>query len=599
MRKTGLFLALLSVFSFAALASAAPTMSDVRFHAPTPGVPFYHFTAQLSFDEETTVHVKELTINGDRQRNFYFVPRGETIDHSRPHIRRRLAIAEAVRSPRPEASYTEPTFIGRVNWEPGQSYSVALTASLGERDADPVTLVTQARTALGTDVGYWNTEWAEYQSVVLTETAGLDRVNEPVEATIVYYADQITDPATEIRVVAFNHESGEHRVVPSQVVDVADVPKSELPMYNEEGEQKPATFMPSGSATVVFPADVPANSSAVYLIFYGNEDAQAPNVDSGLEITGDAPGLTIENEDYLLKLHDLTGMLDEVTLQAKPDHTFVHKKETNGAIQWNPGAYAPPRPWVHVSDWEPGKYDYEYEEARGPVTLRTRRWGQMPLMPEIAVSMEYEFYADVPYFKMRSSMHLRYDIDIQALRNAEIVFAREAFSEAAWWDPVTKQIETRRIVDAPDLTEWTMPEATPWLAFFDRDHGCGFGGVQLGYANSSLVGKPRTLNPYLYITTGPWIYWTRTLAYPFGSRNPQQLMRIPAGSVFLEEWAYVPFELGTTDQERFKQLEHWHARLANPLLVQLDDPMDMRMQVPEEIYIEPTKTGWEEDGGEH
>ena len=199
--------------------------------------------------------------------------------------------------------------------------------------------------------------------------------------------------------------------------------------------------------------------------------------------------MAIENDTYRLKLHDLSGMLDEVTLKAKPEYTFVHKKETNGAIQWNPGCYAPPRAWVHVSDWKPGEHDYAYEEVRGPVVFRTRRWGQMPMMPEITVSMEYEFYAGAPYFVMRSSMHLRHEVAAQALRNAEVVFAREAFSEAAWWDAAGQCVVTQAITSAPDLTEWTMPDTTPWVAFFDRDKGCGYGGIQMDYMNGGLDGR--------------------------------------------------------------------------------------------------------------
>ena len=41
-------------------------------------------------------------------------------------------------------------------------------------------------------------------------------------------------------------------------------------------------------------------------------------------------------------------------------------------------------------------------------------------------------------------------------------------------------------------------------------------------------------------------------------------------------------------------VEDLQARLTNPLLVHLEEPIDPRMEIPEEIYIEPTKTGWEE-----
>lgn len=447
--------------------------------------------------------------------------------------------------------------------------------------------------------GHWNPAWKQYASAVVSETAGLKRTGEPVHVTMLVYPDTCKDPQREIRVVRYDWREKQQREVPSQVVDYSRFTGTEAPFYDEHGKRRPATFLPTDSVTVAFPADANANDSVIYLIFYGNPDAPAPAYSSDLQVSGNAPGLTVENSIYRMKLHDLSGMLDEVTLKSKPEFSFVHKKETNGAIQWNPDCYSPPRAWVHLSDWEPGKYDYEYEEAKGPVVFRTLRWGQMPQMPEVTVSMEFEFYAGTPYFVMRSTMHIRYDVAVQALRNAEVVFAREAFSEAAWYDEVRKRIENRHIVSAPDLSEWTMSDTTPWVAFFDREKGCGYGGIQMGYYNGGLKGQLRTVNPYMYITTGPWIYWTRALAYPFGSRNPQQMVTIPAGSVFMEEWGYLPFELGKTDADRFENLGKWQARLAHPLDVQVEVPSDPRMEIPEEIYIEPTKTGWGEDAGVH
>lgn len=581
----------------AAVGAQALEVGNLALRTPTVAVPFYHFALPIRLPEKSAIYVHTLAVNGRPERNYLLVDKNETLDPERPRNKRRLTIAQALKTPRPEQVYEQPTLIGRADWRNGETCTVGVTLSLGGKTGKVYSGT--AKAVAPQTGGYWDPAWAHYHSAVVSETAGVGRVGEPVRVTMLVYPDTLTDPHREIRVVRYDWRREQHREVPSQVVDYDRVISQEAPMYDEHGKRKPATFLPTDSVTVAFPADVEANASSVYLIFYGNPNAPAPNYSTDLQVSGTAPGNTVENSVYRLKLHDLSGMLDEVTLKSKPEYTFVHKKETNGAIQWNPDCYAPPRAWVHVSDWEPGKYDYEYEEVRGPVMFRTRRWGQMPLMPEVTASMEFEFYAGAPYFVMRSTMHIRYEVAVQALRNAEVVFAREAFSEAAWYDLEHKRIETRHIVSAPDLTEWTMADATPWVAFFDREKGCGYGGIQMGYLNSSLSGKLRTLNPYMYVTTGPWIYWTRSLAYPFGSRNPQQLINIPAGSVFLEEWAYVPFELGAKETNRFANLEKWVERLRHPLDVHLEDLSDARMQIPEEIYIEPTKTGWGEDAGYH
>ncbi len=579
-----------------AAAKALP-IGPLQFHMPTVAVPYYHVTVDLDIANHEELFVGELLVNGAVERNYLLADKDHPLPPDQPRNERRLTIAEALKSIRPDHFYTKPTLYVRADWRAGESITLRATVHLGGKKGEAHSGEVSATAP--PKGGYWNPAWKHYQSVVLSETAGHPRVGEPVQVTMLVYPDTLNDPNREIRVVHFDPKSGLHHEVPSQIIDFDKSIAEEAPMYDEHGKQKPATFLPTDAVTVMFSADVAARGSAVYLIFHGNPDAPAPQYASDLQVSGEGPGVTVANSTYAFKMHPLNGMLDEVVLKAKPELKFEHKKETNGAIQWNPDVYSPPRAWVHISDWEPGKYDYEFEEQRGPVVYRTRLWGQMPLMPEVTTSMEYEFYAGVPYFRMRSSMHIRHEVAVQALRNSEVVFAREAFSEAAWFDEEHNKIETRNITAAPDLSEWTMADTTPWIAFFDREKGCGYGGIQVNYMNGGLNGELRTLNPFMYVTTGPWIYWTRALAYPYGGRNPQQLVNIPEGSVFLEEWAYLPFELGKTEKNRFDAMGQWQARLTNPLLLHLEAPIDPRMQIPEEIYIEPTKTGWGDDAGYH
>ncbi|MCA9440765.1 MAG: hypothetical protein KC964_08170 [Candidatus Omnitrophica bacterium] len=580
---------------FILLATAASTRADANselaIHVPTIAHPYYHFVLDIPIDHPSQVNVEKLSANGQNIRSFVLEDKTDLPNPDQPNRKKRLAIYEAVISNRPEKTYESPQLVGRLDWQAGKTYSIEADLLIGGKEGKQIQLKAEAKAP--SKGGYWNPDWKHYQSVVLTETAGIDRESEPVHVTLILYPDQVSDPDKEFRVVRYDTESRSQQEIRRQVLDYSVVDREEPPMYNEKGELKPKTFLPSSSVTLAFPADVPAKGSSIYLVFYGNPNAPLPDRASDLVVNGTRPGVIVENEYYRLKLHDLSGMLDEVALKSKPDLTFVHKKETNGAIQWNPGCYAPPRAWAHLSDWEPGKYDYEYEETVGPVEYQTHRWGQMPLMPELNCSMDYEFNSGVPYFKMRSSVHVKYDTPVQALRNGEVVFARESFSEAAWYDPITHQIETREITAEPDLTEWMVPNNTPWLAFFDREKGVGYAGIQLNSMNVGLEGRMRDYNPYLYITTGPWVYWTRALLYPYGSRNPQQMIEVPAETIFLEEWAYLPFELSSNSDDEFEAVKHWTKVVNSPLIIQVVDPTDDRMQVPEEIYLEPEKTGWE------
>ncbi|HOE10469.1 MAG TPA: hypothetical protein PLQ35_01040 [bacterium] len=572
-------------------AAESLNITDLEIHTPTVAVPYYHYTAKLNLPKPDTISVKEIKINSEPERNYFLVDEGETPDPNRPKEWRRMALAYRVKDPHVKKVYSNPTLYGRMDWENGKSYEVEITLQLGD---NPKNLYQgKATAAAPANGGYWDPAWKNYQSAVVTESEGIRRTREPVELTMLMYPDTIRDPAREIRVVQYDCQARTHQEIPSQVIDFHEVNMTDPPAYNAKGELLPKMMVPTRCATVLFMASAEAKSSGVYLVFYNNPDAKAPSYPSTLKVSGNSPGIVIENDFYHLKMHKMNGMLDELIIKSKPEYKFVHKKETNGAIQWNPGAYAPPRAWVHISDWEPGKYDYEREEVRGPVALIIRQWGEMPLMPELMCSIVYKFYDGLPYFTFRSTVHVRNNVTVQVIRNSEVVFARECFDEAAWWDARQGKAETRRIVDYPDLTEWIMPDDTPWIAFFDRAKDCGYAGIQMEYLNSGLTAKLRTLNPYLYITVGPWLYWTRALVYPYGSNNPQHLIKIPEGSVFLEQWAYLPFEL-TDDSSPFQDVENLSEVLPKPLHVHLEEPISPEMQVPEEIYIEPTKTGWEE-----
>ncbi len=573
-------------------AEPALATGKLEIRTPTVAFPYYHFTLPLMTDKpDTVVKLLRLTANGELVLNHTIIEADELRAQDKPRNRRRMVIAQVLKSSRPEQSYENPVLVGRLDWRDGEQYAINVAATFGEDGG--TTRGATLKAAAPASGGYWDENWEYYQSVVLTETAGEDRHAEPVEVTMMFYPGMLAEGAADIRVVRYDWRAGRHEPVPSQLIDFARSHASELPMYDEKGERKVATFVPSESATIVFPADVPAGASEIYLVFHGNPAARAEQLSSDLKVSGDAPGRIVENNYYRAALHRTNGMLDELAMKSKPQYSFVHKMETNGAVQWNPDAYAPPRGWAHLSDWDPEKFAYQYEETLGPVLFRTRRWGDMPMMPELASSMEYAFYAGAPWFTMRSSMLVRHEMAVQALRNSEIVFARDMFREAAWPDPIHGGIHTVDLLSAPDLTEWTMPDDTPWIAFFDREKGVGFAGIQRSYANGGIEGRLRGLNPYMYVTVGPWIYWTRALAYPYGSHNPQLMIPIARGSVYLEEWAYLPFELKGSGV--FAEVERWRNKLAHPLVIKLVDPIDARMEVPKEIYIEPqAATGWEE-----
>ncbi|HRX13101.1 MAG TPA: hypothetical protein P5210_15665, partial [Draconibacterium sp.] len=401
------------------------------------------------------------------------------------------------------------------------------------------------------------------------------------------------------RVVAVDPETFNLTEVPCQVYDLQKylVEDDLAPDENGKPTREVPLWYPTLSARVAFTADVPANKSKVYLVYYNNDKALAPIYTSDLKVQGEMPGLNIDNGEMSIVLHPNSGHLDQLTFKKKPNFPLFHRMETNGAIHWNPGIYTPPRPWTHTADWKPPQH---VNVISGPVTAVTELWGNLRDIPEVDASVRYQFFPDVPYFISSTNMRINETVNCIALRNAEIVFKRELMTHAAWYDVIRDKVITYDVTDMPDLTDLMMEADVPWITFYNEKEKIGFAGIQLSYSNSGLESRERLLNPFMYITGGPWIYWARALSLPFLSSNMQQMVPAMKGNYFSEKWAYLVYEIkeGTNP---YQPVLEWKKRLLNPLRVYLAEEVDERVsKTVQELFIDEGKSGWEErETGKH
>jgi hypothetical protein len=227
-------------------------------------------------------------------------------------------------------------------------------------------------------------------------------------------------------------------------------------------------------------------------------------------------------------------------------------------------------------------------------------WDHLRGVPEVDASVRYEFYPGLPYFISSTSMRINETVHCLAMRNAEIVFKRELMTHAAWYDIIRDRIMTYNVSEMPDLTDVKMEADIPWITLYNEETGIGFAGIQLGYANAGIESRTRLLNPFFYITGGPWIYWARGLSHPFLSSNMQQVVPALKGNVFSEKWAYLIYKTEDGDEPYSPVLE-WQRRLTNPLRVQVVEEVDDRVsKVVVEIYMDEGRSGWEErETGKH
>lgn len=558
---------------------------ELHFHQaeivkPSPSIPYYHFKVKIDNENKNAFEIKKIVANGNEVHHFEIREQSWSKSNDKA-----FPFSWPVFAEDKDFVFKNPCLVGRLNWENGKKYNLEITYSI--KDSKDEKRIKQEIIAPKKG-GYWNTNWKYYKSIVVSEDYGKDRKNEPVQFSLAFYTDQVTELSRELRIVQVD-EDGNTKVLPSQVYDVQKYMKKDKPRYDKNGALRPYYWVPTVYAKVVVPISIEAKSDVVLLAFYDNPKAEKPEVTSNLKVTGKGLELNIENEYYKVKLHPNSGMLNEITLKSNPKFTLEHKLETNGAIHWNPGAYSPKRPWMHASDWDTPE---NVDSVSGPLMFTFHRKGHMPNMPEIGLAITYKFFNNLPYILMSTTLEVKKSIPLQAFRNAEIVFNHKLINKAAWQDPTSEEPRIIDLKEIPNLTEIHMPLDISWVSFLNSKERVGFAGIPLEYTNSTMNDEPFEYNPYMYITKGPWVYWTRVLVTPYMTQNMQQIIEVPAGNFYWEKWAWLPYKLESDG--KFEELNDLQEQLKHPLRIQVSGERDARVRIPDEIYTDSTKTGWEE-----
>ncbi len=524
----------------------AAELGRTDYGFPVPNHPYYHLRHRLEGQMGGEVTVVRVEVDGRRVRDFQVENNGGASPANRflPGSRNELFV--------------------RADWENGGQSTTRVVC----RDASGRSMELTKASRAPAAGGYWDRRWKHYASNVLEETAGQARQGEPVHLLLGLYADRLTEPARELRVVGIDPESGRAEEVPCQVYGASTWDK----MADEHCQ-------PTTTVELAFLADVPAFERKVFLIFYGNPDAPAPSYATDLTVTGEGYGLTVENGHYRTVLHPGSGAIDEIHLKQNANVVFDHHRETNGSLHWNPGVYAPPRTWIHASDWEnPGGYS----TIRGPVFFTTKRSAPLPLYPEVHCSITYTFYAGKPYMMVESVLEVTKDMDVVALRNGEIVLNHDVVREFAW-KKADGQIGSVVIKERPrhPTRGMDLHVATPWFAFYNREVPCALAVVNL---ELTAFRRDRGLvewAPWNYLHWGPWTYCARPLIYTFATPNPQRVMHVSSGSSYYEKMAFHPCRLKAGEEELFVPVEETAERLKNPLRSSVTH-LDVDERVPEE-----------------
>jgi metal-sulfur cluster biosynthetic enzyme len=410
--------------------------------------------------------------------------------------------------------------------------------------------------------------WQFAKRLALTNETTDARRGEPIEADVEFHACHITELGREVRVARVADGEGPATIVPSQVQEVA-----------REDETL--------RSRLYFLADVAAQSSATYLVLYGNPEAPEAEYETDLVVSGEGFALEVENEHYRAVLSSLSGNWKShhpKGWQAELDSGGGHGVE--GTIHWGPDWSEERVSRYRLTSWD-GPPMFDYEVMRGPVCVRVRRWGHpiLSLGPQIGrpqkvmATVTYTFWAGQPYVIMESKLEVLEDVRFRDCRNDEFVIG-EALPDRAWMDP-DGQIGF-------GAKGWNRQDPR-WMTYFNRDTGEGFGSVHLVFENTN----PNWPEPdgAGFSRTGVWV------------RSPVHHANMQAGDHVYEKSACMQhhFEEGGPDSG-FADLVNHQRRLLHPVtqteappapkVVSFDNVMDALKGTNEfELYVQGSPWG--------
>jgi metal-sulfur cluster biosynthetic enzyme len=380
----------------------------------------------------------------------------------------------------------------------------------------------------------WAQGWKYCKALALEETIGQARTSEPVEAVLSFPAEHVTSLAREVRVARV--EGGILREIPSQVY-------GEVRRGNERLCQ------------LLFLVESPPQQKQMFLVFYGNSEAELPEYPTDLATKGQGFGLDIENEFYKASLSRQMGQLERITLKREHGLELFSGGEGHGeppGIDWAHDYVASGNfQKLRISMWDSCP---DYEVVRGPLCTIVRRWGfpYSPVHPifspsRLNIAIEYRFYAGLPWFHKIGSMQAVKSFEAEALRDDEWVFSGNSFTDTVWIGPDGKV----RIGEVDSKHQDNL-----WgVGFFNRESHDSFIALFLQHKAEGV--------PELRHAGAP------TLAYRWHgqlwSRVPLAGKQVPAGSVLREKNAYVV--LSFTAAEGPARIEALRLQMMNPLVL--------------------------------
>ena len=194
-------------------------IKKIELGYPVPARPFYHFIAHTELQEPSIIEV-EASVDGKVLRATDLRRESDVENVNRPPISERPPAGYSLSQD--GTHYKDLSVTGWVKWEPGQTYNIKISVKLKKSvhaSADDVWISTIKSVTAPQGTPVFSRDWKSYKAIILSETAGISRTREPVEALLAFYPDEASQLARDIRVVSVDPSTHALAGVPCQVYD--------------------------------------------------------------------------------------------------------------------------------------------------------------------------------------------------------------------------------------------------------------------------------------------------------------------------------------------------------------------------------------------
>ena len=381
-----------------------------------------------------------------------------------------------------------------------------------------------------------------FATIIVKEDQGIIREKEYVECSLQLDAEQFKTEGTKLIVQELNT----NEKIYCQIIE----------KISTESNNKLLTRF-------IFPVSISANQTKIYDL----QLSSLPEIPaSDLELSGKDFDLIIENDFYRA---DLTrnekiepqsynsGQIRELFVKMGFDQLLTNAEDR---VHWAPNFKRPELEWyTTIAHWQSPAF---YQVKTGPYIIETKRRGPAPQHGEIDLTAVYKFYAHQPWFRFFSGMEMTRSVWLELLRNDEMTMD-SMFTHLAFQRPDGEIVDVAFVNRHEMLKKRPVENEAPWLCFYNSGSGLAFGSIRIRYDINNQFGEPSPLyQPHTQI--GEWLagikYWNRRLIH-------DHLTFVPEGSRYIEENAYLVFQIGQKD--RFETIKYWTERIYNPLKVKI------------------------------